>query len=164
MVRIVGGRDLEHALDGIARSLGVGTKKVLRVGFLEGATYPGGSVKNRAGKTVQTSDVNVATVAAAQEFGTSTIPARPFFRTMVSNKEREWGPAAAKLLKANDYDVDRTLNQVGMGIKGQLQQSILDTNAPALAASTIKAKGFDKPLIDTGHMINSVDYEIVDEL
>lgn len=120
-------------------------------------------MQNRAGKVVQTSDVNVATVAAAQEFGTDTIPPRPYFRNMIAAKKASWGPAAAKLLKENDYDIDLTLNQVGLGVKGQLQQSILDTNAPPLADSTIKAKGFDKPLIDTGHMINSVDYEIVDE-
>ena len=162
MATVRGGRGLEDALGRIGKGLGE-REKVLRVGFLEGATYPGGPVKNRAGKMVETSDVNVATVAAAQEFGTDTIPPRPYFRHMIAEKKGSWGPATGKLLKANDYDVDRTLNQVGMGVQGQLQQSILDTNAPPLAESTIKAKGFDKPLVDTAHMIRSVDYEVADK-
>lgn len=148
MVTVRGGRGLEHALDRIGKGLGE-SEKVLRVGFLEDATYPDGTP--------------VATVAAANEFGTSTIPPRPFFRNMIAAKKAGWGPASAKLLKANDYDVDHTLNQVGMGIQGQLQQSILDTNAPPLAEATVKAKGFDKPLIDTGQMIRSVDYEVADK-
>ena len=49
---------------------------------------------------------------------------------------------------------------MGEGIKGQLQQSIRDTNAPPLAPATVSAKGFAKPLIDSSNMINSVDYEV----
>ena len=29
-----------------------------------------------------------------------------------------------------------------------------------LAESTIARKGFAKPLVETGHMLNSVDYEV----
>ena len=48
----------------------------------------------------------------------------------------------------------------GEAIAGQLRQSIVDTNSPALAESTIRRKGFSKPLVDTGHMLQSVDYEV----
>ncbi len=123
----------------------VGPKKV-SVGFLEGATYPDGT--------------SVATVAAAQEFGTDTIPPRPFFRSMVAAKQGEWGPALAVQLTKTGFDVEKSLRRAGEGIKGQLQQSILDTNSPPLAESTVKAKGFDKPLIDTGVMLRSVDYRV----
>ena len=49
---------------------------------------------------------------------------------------------------------------MGLGIKGQLQQSIIETNAPPLAESTVARKGFEKPLVDTSHMLNSVDFEV----
>jgi hypothetical protein len=49
---------------------------------------------------------------------------------------------------------------MGAGIAGQLRQSIIDLVAPPLAPSTIKRKGFDKPLIDQGIMLSSVDYEV----
>ena len=133
----------------------------LRVGFLENATYPDGT--------------SVAMVAAVQEFGSPAqgIPPRPFFRNMIAEKQASWGRAVAGVLRSTDMDATQALKQVGEGIKGQLQQSIINTNDPPLAPATIAAKskggtsaaklGVDgpaKPLIDTGTMIKSVDWEI----
>ena len=61
---------------------------------------------------------------------------------------------------SGDYDVSATLNRMGLGIKGQLQKSILDLWAPPLAPSTVRRKGFDKPLIETSHMLNSADFRV----
>lgn len=122
----------------------------VKVGFLGGATpYSDGT--------------SVATIAAINEFGAPSRgqPPRPFFRRMIAQYSPTWSEATAKALKASENDVHKTLDIVGQGIKGQLQQSILDLTDPPLAASTVKAKGFNKPLIDTGNMWNSVDYEVV---
>lgn len=148
MVEIRGGDKLEAVLGGIVKKLA--EPGTVRVGFLENATYPDGT--------------SVPMVAAIQEFGApkAGIPPRPFFRNMIAAKSAEWGPAVGAALVANDYDVHRTLAQTGDGIKGQLQQSIVDTNSPPLAASTVERKGFAKPLVDTGHMLNSVDYDVTD--
>jgi len=135
---------LEEVLSGIAKKLS--NEKTLRVGFLEGSTYPDGT--------------SVPMIAAFNEFGTGHSPPRPFFRNMIAAKSKEWGPAMAKLLEANNYDATATLNLTGEAIKGQLQQSINDLVSPPLAPSTIARKGFDKPLIDTSVMINSVDFEV----
>jgi hypothetical protein len=67
-----------------------------------------------------------------------------------------------RLLVANGYDATLTLRQTGEAVAGQLRQSIVDTNDPPLAESTIKRKGFDKPLIETGHLFNSVDFEVAE--
>lgn len=151
MASISGGAKLQRALDDIARRIGKGG--TLNVGFLEGATYPGGEDGGEP--------TSVAEVALAQNFGTARgIPPRPFFTNMVKDQSPGWGGKLEKVLKANDYDVPKALALMGEGIKGQLQQSILNTNDPPLAESTIKAKGFDKPLIHTSNMINSVDYEV----
>ncbi|MVW80180.1 hypothetical protein [Bordetella sp. 02P26C-1] len=146
MASFTGGRALEAKLEEIARK--VSSAGTLRVGFLEGATYPDGTP--------------VPYIAALNEFGdlAHNQPPRPFFRNMIEEKSRSWGGAFGKIAKASDYDMDATLGQMGEGIKGQLQQSITDLTTPALAPSTVRAKGFDKPLIDTGHMQNSVDYEV----
>jgi hypothetical protein len=120
----------------------------LRVGFLEGATYPDGT--------------SVPLVAAVQNFGAPSrgIPPRPFFSNAIDRNAEGWGPALAAILPTVDYDGPAALRLMGEGIKGQVQQSIRDTNAPPLADSTVKRKGFKKPLIDTSHMINSVDWEV----
>jgi cobalamin biosynthesis Co2+ chelatase CbiK len=91
---------------------------------------------------------------------TVTIPARPFFRSMIAQKSGKWASGIARQLKATNYDVDKTLTLTGESIKGQLQQSIRDFSNPPNAKSTVRKKGFNDPLIDTGHMLDSVDYEV----
>jgi len=143
---IRGGDKLAARLDHIARM--AGNASAVKVGFLAEATYPDGTP--------------VAMIGAIQEFGAprAGIPPRPFFRTMIARKQHEWGPAVGALMIDHDYDALRVLQLAGEAIAGQLRQSIVDTNAPPLAESTIKRKGFAKPLVDTGHMLNSVDYEV----
>jgi len=145
----------------------IGELPRVSVGFLAGATYPDGT--------------SVPMVAAINEFGAPSRgqPPRPFFRQMVAKNKASWGDAVARNYKATGGDIDKTLARMGMEIKGQLQQSIRDLVDPPLAASTILRKGGgtaaklaksraraqklgiagpDKPLIDTGHMLSSVDY------
>lgn len=149
MAVVSGGGALEKRLSEIARK--ANRKASVRVGFLENATYPDGT--------------SVAMVAAIQDFGAPSkgIPPRPFFRNMVADKSPGWGDAVAALLVSNEYDAVKTLNQAGAGIAGQLVQSIKDTNEPELAESTVARKGFKKPLVDTGHMQNSVSWEVTEE-
>jgi hypothetical protein len=144
VAEIKGGAKFEAAMYEIASKLADGQS--LQVGFLEGATYPDGK--------------SVAFVAAMNEFGHGTSPPRPFFRNMVRDKSPEWPKGIATQLKATNYDVNLTLNRVGEAIRGQLVQSINDLTEPPLAPSTIKRKGFDKPLIDKGIMVNSPAYRV----
>lgn len=145
MAMISGGAKLEAVIAGILK--GVGSKPVVvEVGFLAGATYPDGT--------------GVPAVAAYNEYGTERIPPRPFFRNMVHDKSPEWPQALAAVLKSTNYDAPRAMALMGEGIKGQLQKAIKDFNGVPLAPSTIARKGFDKQLIDTSHMLNSVDYEV----
>jgi hypothetical protein len=146
MASLTGGTKLEAHLKGMAAL--VTNAQEVKVGFLAGATYPDGKP--------------VAMIAAIQDFGApgAGIPPRPFFRNMIADKQREWPKAIADLLVANGYDAAKTLDQTGQAVAGQLRQSIRDTNQPPLAAGTIRRKGFDTPLVDTGHMLNSVDHEV----
>ena len=138
-----GADGVSKALEEIARKMGGGE---VAVGFMEGATYPDGTP--------------VAAVAFWNEFGKEGQPPRPFFRQMIAAESPGWPKKMAALAKATDYDGDKVLALMGEDIKGALQKSINDFQTPGLAASTIEAKGFAKPLIDTSHMLNSVTYEV----
>ncbi len=133
------------ALEEIARKMGGGE---VSVGFMAGATYPDGTP--------------VAAVAFWNEYGVPSRnqPPRPFFRQMIAKESPTWAPKMAKLAKATNYDGPKVLAMMGEDIKGALQQSINDFTTPALKESTVEAKGFAKPLIDTSHMLNSVAYEV----
>lgn len=133
-----------------------GYSKELVVGFLAGATYP----------TDKQVAVSVAQVAATQEFGTSKIPARPFFRPAIVEYENEWATIIERHLAAGD-DIDTILNVIGSEIAGRIQEKISQVFEPPLAPATLakrraKNRMSDKPLIDTGHMRTSVNYEIRD--
>jgi hypothetical protein len=127
MAAIKGGEKLEAALKEIAAK--ASKAATLSVGFLADSTYPDGT--------------STAMVAAIQEFGAPAvgIPPRPFFRNMVASKSPEWPQAVGDLLKENDYDAEKTLGQTGEAIKGQLQESIINTNEPALSPVTVMLRG-----------------------
>lgn len=172
MATIKGGDKLKATLAALSRKVGRGA--ALRVGFLEGSTYPDGT--------------SLPMVAAVQNFGSPAkgIPPRPFFTNMVADKSPGWGPALGRILDANDLDAEKSLRLMGEGIKGQLQQAIVDTNAPANSPVTDLLKQrfpmgghtfadlqdarrdvangetapAGKPLVWTSHMLNSVDYEV----
>ena len=144
MVQLSGGDKLAAKLAEISKNLQKAAS--VDVGFLEGSTYPDGT--------------SVPLVAALNEFGTSDTPPRPFFRGMIEDKSPEWPDAVGNLLVANDYDADKTLGQAGAAIKGQLQAAIASYDGPALQPATIARKGNDKQLVDTGHMLASVDYAV----
>ncbi len=148
MAVLNGGGKIEGFLAGLARKLGQG--EVVSVGFLEGSTYPDGTP--------------TAMVAAIQNFGAPArnIPPRPFFSNMITNCSPAWGDELGKVLRSANYDSRLALGRMGERIAGQLRQSIKDTNEPALSPITVARKGFAKPLIDTGHMWNSVAYEVGD--
>jgi len=138
-----GGEKLTAALKRIAEQMG---EQHVRVGFLEGATYPDGTP--------------VAAVAFWNEYGNGRAPARPFFRTMLANESTGWALKMQKLYKATKGDGSRILGMMGDDIKGALKQSISTWSDPPNAESTVARKGFNKPLIDTSHMINSVNFEV----
>lgn len=146
MAKVSGGQKLEAALAKIAAGLNEGG--TLRVGFLENATYPDGTP--------------VAMVGAIHEYGAPAagIPPRSYFRPMIRAKSGDWPNAIAANLKATKYDTKQTLGRVGMGIKGQLQDAIRTVVGPPLKPATIARKGHATLLIDTAHMLNSVDFEV----
>ena len=142
-----------------------GKAKVVRVGFLEEATYP-----NADGEPLP-----VAQVAYWNEYGTTGeidvegggffhhIPLRPFFRKTIAEHSSEWGKQAAQLLKSNNYDVDVALNKLGDHIAGQITETIRTYKEPSNAQSTIKKKGFNAPLRETGTMARLISYEVSDD-
>lgn len=162
--KLKGGSEFEAALKELAEKFkNPGT---LRVGFLEGATY-----------SEEDGGESVAAVAAYNEFGrmvhvknehglkdelggTYYQMPRPFFRNMIAANKGEWPKAIANLLSSTGYNTELTLKYTGEGIAKQLRESIQALVSPPLAQSTIDAKGFAKPLINTAHMYNSVDYEV----
>lgn len=92
------------------------------------------------------------------------IPERSFIRATFDEKSDEIGERAESAVTAiiNGADVSKALARTGQYIEGEIKRKIgsgpFTPNSPA----TIRKKKSSKPLIDTGHMRQSVRYEIGD--
>ncbi len=76
--------------------------------------------------------------------------------TTVKTYSGSWGRLFAAAAQMHAYDAEAALGVVGEKMKDQMVQTIVDFSTPANAPTTIKKKGFDDPLIETGHMMRSV--------
>ncbi len=146
MAKITGGSKLDEALARIAANLRKARR--VEVGFIDKATYPDGTL--------------VAAVAAYNEFGTERSPPRPFFRNMIRENAAKWPINLATALRNNDYDASVALGLVGQEMQEELQASIISNTPPPNAEQTARAKGFNRTLIDTGTMLNSVGARVDD--
>lgn len=106
--------------------------------------------------------MTVASVAALNEFGASHMPARPFMKQSFESHEDELMDICEKgtALIANGGTAERALKQIGVFAKGLIQDVIASGDFAPNAPSTIKKKGSAQPLIDSGHMRQSVNYKI----
>jgi len=142
MKNLKGGERLQAKLMEIAEKF----QGSVKVGWMSGGPYSDGTP--------------VAAVAAWNEYGVPelNIPPRPFIRNMISEKDEEWANRLEGAAKYYNYDGEKVLKSMGLSILEDMQQAILDFKDPRNADSTIAKKGFDKPLIHTGHMKDSITY------
>jgi len=92
------------------------------------------------------------------------IPSRPFLRnTMDKNKERlDRINAEIEYNVLRGYTVQRALEEVGVEVVSLIKKEIKELKDPPKSDATLKMQGEGKnnPLINTGSMRQSVDYEV----
>jgi hypothetical protein len=110
------------------------------------------------------SDVDLLDVAMWNELGTAHSPARPFLRQSVDgNKATIEAVCKAQVQTlTKGGTAQQVLNAVGVMQKGLVQDTISKSKAWAEpnADRTVKKKGSDQPLVDSGKMAQSVNYVI----
>ena len=72
-----------------------------------------------------------------------------------------WGGTLAEQLKENKYDAERSLHQLGSVMETELTDSITANVYAPLARSTVRSKGHENQLVDSGDMLNSVNHEVI---
>lgn len=124
-------------------------KKEVRIGFQHGdATSEDGT--------------DICDIAMWNEMGTVHSPSRPFLRNSVDNNV----PQIKSFVKSQkdvfirSGNAETVLKNIGLFQKDLIQNEIVSGSFAPNAESTIKKKGSDKPLIDTGRMRQSVNYVI----
>lgn len=106
---------------------------------------------------------DICDVAMWNELGTSNAPSRPFMRDSVDDnidKINAFLKVQLKKLVTGGTDAESVLKAIGVFQKGLVQKQIIDGDFEPNAPSTIKRKGSDKPLVDTGRMRQSVNFVV----
>jgi len=175
MASVTGGGALDRKLRELTDKMSKAHE--VRVGFLENATYADGT---------PVAMVAAINNFGAPESG---IPARPFFSNMIEDNKDGWGDSFGDIIKAVDFDAQKALELMGEGMAGQLREEIVNTSSPALSPVTVLLRerfptrdgmtfadviqamrdvaagersgaGNAKPLVWSGHLLNSVDKEV----
>ena len=101
-------------------------KEQLQVGWFEGVAYDDG--------------IPVAGVASANEFGTNTVPPRPFFRPAIADNQDKWSETyrqmAARWIAGNG-DYSGVLNTVGLVAVADVKNAIVSGNHAPLSPVTL---------------------------
>lgn len=106
--------------------------------------------------------VDMADIALFNELGTVHIPSRPFIRDSLNNNKDKITQFMQKAAKGigNGASAEDVLKQIGVFQKGLIQKEITNGSFVPNSSATIKKKGSDKPLIDTGRMRQAVNFVI----
>ncbi len=141
-----------NQLDKIEKELDYLKKHTVWVGF----------VGSEADKKVD--GVAIYMYANFNEYGTSNIPSRPFFRTALNNNRKYIKEQIKELLgkvATGKMTGEKALKSIGLEVQGLIQDSIKNGNWESNAPGTIRAKnGRGQPLIETGSMLRAVSFEI----
>lgn len=123
------------------------------------------------GKKASRSDDNITNpqLASIHEYGTSSVPARPFIMPSFHENRDSY----MKLLQKGYHDAVlgnrpdafvRMLRLIGQKMAADIKTRVTAGPhiPPPLSPVTIARKGSSRPLVDTGQMIRSVDYEVTE--
>lgn len=139
-----------QALESLTLTVGIqGRKAAARVG--KGSSKGGGTP--------------LGAIAFFNEFGTRTIPARPFLRPAIFNNREETARKIAKemaiYVARPQRDVLTTLGNIGKDVASKVRARIENAgsfvpNAP----STVEGKGSSRPLHDSGRLSRSISWAV----
>jgi hypothetical protein len=130
-------------------------EKKAAVGWFPSSVYPV-DPEGFLGK-YQSGGDPVASIAFLQEFGSKTIPARPFMRPTIAKQSKHWGVIVKNLIKP-DAQAEDIIELVGLRMQGDIRKTITEITTPPLSEFTLEQRlergnNSEKPLNDTGYML-----------
>lgn len=145
-----------------------------KVGGLARATVRVGVLASRGGNEIHDPDsgLTLIEIAAIHEFGAPAagIPERSFIRATAELFQGELARLQARVARAilaERLTVPQALGLLGAWLVAKIKARMVAGIAPPLALATIarrkkgSGKGTHKPLIDTGRLYNSINWEIM---
>jgi len=124
---------------------------LLKVGILKGTGSYGNGAK-------------LAEVAFWNEYGTKRIPPRPFLRPTIYSNSRMFKnlfKVAIRNVLLNKTTLKKASGEIGLQAQSMVRKEMTDLTEPPNAESTIEIKGSSNPLIDTGRLRQSINFQRV---
>lgn len=155
---MAGSRSDTRAWDALVKKVGDLANQKVKVGIL---------AANGGGDREPGSEMTLVEIAATHEFGSPAagIPERSFLRDALAEfgeQARSTQARLARAIIADEMTIEQALGVLGewwvAKIKGRIARG--EGIPPPLAASTIRAKGSDRPLVDTGRLLASITWAI----
>lgn len=139
---------------------------VRRVAAMDSWAVKVGVLKSGGGdQPTEGGEITMIGLAITHEFGLG-VPERSFLRASIRERIADVRDVQIKLVRriyAGEIEAPDALEILGAFLVGVVQDFIV--NHPldgdwALAPSTIEAKGSDRPLVDTGRLLQSITFEV----
>lgn len=120
------------------------------IGFFGGKAHPKNEGKN-----------TIAEVAMINELGIG-VPSRPFMRTTLidNNNYLHLLRSKAAAIVTGKVKAKRALNELGAKVETDIKEMIANNEFQENSRTTIRKKGFDDPLTETGTMERDVDHRV----
>jgi len=117
-------------------------------------------------KTKKPLAINMASLALIHERGSAAnnIPARPFMKQTRQRAEGRFARLLRRLYKQVVNGKVNTINglsKLGVAYEGEMKNTFLVGQFTPNKPATIKRKGSSRPLIDTGHLRQSIISKVV---
>jgi len=148
-----GVKEIDHGWKRIKREIIKMADSYVKVGILSNA----GTYATEGGT------INVVDVATFNEFGTSIIPERPFMRQTFEKRRGHVNRRFESLVSdiyIGSKNVRSALGTVGEEYKGFIQSEIVGGGWVSNAPSTVSKKKSSQPLIDTGRLRQSINFDV----
>lgn len=140
----------------------MGLEQILKhVHFLDETNARVGIVGDAGDRPSGNGRMTVGEVALINEFGTESVRSRSFMRSALRTAkahELAYFLAETALTFGN---VEQALHAAGEGLAEIMRAKITHGELRQNKASTIERKGFNSPVLETGVLLTSIDYELV---
>ena len=106
---------------------------------------------------------SVAMVGATHEFGGGNVPERSFLRSSFDEHQKKYIKMAQKLIKKavdKGGDIEMVAELIGTEAAADVVDNINAIQTPPNTDATILRKGSSNPLVDTGHLKQSIRHEV----
>jgi len=149
----------------LARARELARGKRARVGILDDAPKDVG-VNDEAGTRTKAVDdaITLIEIAVIHEFGLGDVPQRSFIRATIDERRADIERllvSRAKLVLSGKLTAEQALDQVGAKVASWVVEKIDSNIAPALAESTVEAKGSSVALVDTGQIKSAISWLVL---